>query len=49
MSLSKKALASVIECYESAIFATNGTNGLTLEQDFDKTETIWNRFGAGNY
>ncbi len=42
-------VAGVIECYESgAIFATNGTNGLTLEQDFDKTETIWNRFGAGN-
>jgi len=43
-------LAGVIECYESsAIVATNGTNGLTLEEDFDKTETIWNRFGAGNY
>jgi cell wall assembly regulator SMI1 len=43
-------LAGVIECYESgAIFATNGTNGLTLEQDFDKTEMIWNGFGAGNY
>ena len=43
-------LAGVIECYDSgAIFVTNGTNGLTLEQDFDKTEAIWNRFGAGNY
>jgi cell wall assembly regulator SMI1 len=46
----KNFLAGVIECYESgAIFTTNGTNGLALEQDFDKTETIWNCFGAGNY
>lgn len=46
----KNFLAGVIECYESgAIFTTNSTNGVTLDQDFDKTETIWNRFGAGNY
>lgn len=42
-------LAGVIECYESgAFFTTNSTNGLILDQDFDKTEAIWNRFGAGS-
>jgi hypothetical protein len=42
--------AGVIECYETgAFYSTNVTNSIRLEEDFDRTAKIWDRFGASNY
>jgi hypothetical protein len=46
----KNFLAGLVECYEAgAFFSTNSTNGVTLDQDVEKAQKIWNRFGASNH
>lgn len=41
-------LAGVIECYETDAVKV-GTNGKSLEDDFERTEKIWNRLGKSRY
>lgn len=43
-------LAGVIECYETdAFYSTNVTNSVRLEEDYERSAKVLNRFGASNY